>query len=232
MAREKFDGYEIRITMSAKLPYEGDDRDYVTTIDGEILYWTENSNSRLCGRLECFFINLDQVRADGFDYFEILDAHSSELSECAMLFKSRQSYESNLLKSARDALTGGEYDYSSVDDNFIYVRRLEILPRHRGKGLGKFVLNETLTYLAQHLNFDFYAMKPFALEGLSDAKKGSWKARMQFDKFEKNHRDGTKRLRDYYAELGFIPVKKTHLMVCRSDYFTLISREITADDAS
>lgn len=64
-------------------------------------------------------------------------------------------------------------------------------------------------------------MKPFALRRLSDAEKESWNARMQFDKFEKNHRDGTRRLRDYYAGLGFVSVKKTHLMVCRSDYFIL-----------
>lgn len=220
MARE-FDDYEIRITMSAKLPNDGDEQDYVTRILGEVFYSTEHINPRLCGRLECLYIDLGQVFSDRVSYFEILDAHSGELEECTMLFKSRLGYDSNLRKATRDALDIEENDYYGIDDNFIYVRRLEILPQHRGKGLGKFVLNESLTYLAKIMNFNFFAMKPYALAGLKDAKKGSWNARMKFDKFKRSHQSGTKRLRELYAELGFVLVKGTQLMVCRSEYFTL-----------
>lgn len=218
--KTELDDYRIKLTMSASLPIDGWAEDYFTEIKGEVFYVVGDGNLRLCGKLNCYFINLEQVRTDGFSYFTILDDHSSELAECAKLFKPRQGYESNFRKATLEALGMSADDILSLYNNFVYVRRLEILPSHRGKGLGKFVLNETLTYLAQTMNFVFYAMKPFPLQSeKTEAKKGSWRARLKLEALEPSHQKAMKKLRKLYGELGFVAVRGTSLMVCQTSYY-------------
>lgn len=215
-----FDDYRIQLRFAANLPNQGDPEDYITEIGGEIFHISDGFTERLCGKLSCQLLNMQRVSSDGFSYFDILDSHSAELAECAMLFKSRQGFGPNLRKATLAALSAGPFDVFPSFDNFVYVSRLEILPKHRGQRLGKFVLQETLTYLSEMLSFDFFVMKPFPLQSeATEPRKGEWRARLQLDKLEPNHEKALRKLRDLYAELGFVTVKGTNLMVCQSEHF-------------
>lgn len=222
-----FDDYKIELTMSARLPIEGDEDEYINPINGEIFYYNQRKEKfELCGRLGCLFVNLEQVFADADSCFEILDAYDSELSEVAMLFNSHWNFETGYLKkSTQKALGITDEHLIFRNENFVYVQRLEIVAKHRGKGVGIHFLRETLVYLAKVLRFDFYAMKPFPLQRENDKPEretriDKWQKQLALDKFEQNRPKALKKLRELYAELGFTLVKGKHLMVCHSDYFT------------
>jgi GNAT superfamily N-acetyltransferase len=218
--KDEFDDYEIKLTMSLDFPKYGEAEEYFNAIVGKIYYYGNGLTPRLCGKLVCLYVNLERVTNDRASYFEILDAESSETAECMNLFNSQWKWDTGYLKKATlKALRKTDEDYLG-HDNFIYVQRLEILPAHRGKRLGKYFLEQTFTHLTKILQFEFFALKPFPLQSEGfDYKKGEWRSRLALDKLEKNHKKATKKLRDLYSELGFVLVKGTNLMVCSSDYY-------------
>lgn len=221
-----FDDYILELTMEAKLPIEGDESDYINTINGEILYYNKRSGAfENCGRLICHFINLEQVFNDNAGYFQILDAHSGDLFEITSLFNPKWSYETKHLKRTTvKALKMDEDELLWGSDNFIHIDRLEIIYKHRGKGVGIHFLREALVYLSKVFRFSYFVMQPCPLQCLiEDSEKKSrtdeWKRKMRFDKLEQDRPKAMKKLRSLYAGLGFTLVKGTQLMVCRSANF-------------
>lgn len=217
--------YKIELKMFVRLPIDGDEQDYINPIYGNILYFNERKcDYEPCGKLECQFVNIERVLTDGYGYYEILDAYSSELSEVADIFNERRNEKTGRLK--RKTVTAlGYKDYDAPwNENIIYIRKLEVIKKHRGKGVGIEVLRETLSYLSQNFNFAFYVIIPCPLQTQLGCEQNSkkvekWNKAMAYDEMEKNRSKATKRLRDLYSELGFTLIKGTRLMVCSADEF-------------
>lgn len=208
--------------MSARFPMKGEELEHIQTIYAEIFRYVGDSDRReICGRLLGYFINMEQMFNDGENFLIYLDDHSKGLSETIQLFNSDENEKTGCLKPATQKALNLEYPFYTYD-NFIYIERLEIAHKHRGKGLGMHFFNQALTYLARVLRFDFYALKPFPLQSESARKEklnDKWQKRLDLDKLGKNFDKSLKKLCSLYADLGFEKVRGTNFMVCQSYYF-------------
>lgn len=200
----------------------GEELEHINLIEGKIFFFTKSFRRELCGRLYCYFVNMEQLFNDGEDFILYLDDHSEELSQLIKIFESDENEETGCLTKATHKALELDHPFFSYD-NFIYVQRLEIVHKHRGKGVGIHFLDQALTYLARAMRFDFFVLKPFPLQSEyenKDIPKSKWKIRLALDKLEKNHKNALKKLISLYAGLGFTKIRGTNFMVCRSYYFS------------
>jgi hypothetical protein len=217
-----FGDYDIKLQTSALMPHTGEEEDYITQIGCDINFITPDFKEHLIGRLSCQFVDIDRIVNDGYRVHELLDAASEELFDVSRLFRRRGGYGPQLTSNTIRALGFLPENYESFFENFIYVERLEILPKHRGRRLGQWVLQNTLSYLAATYHFEFFVMIPAPLNGEGDSNPSgnrSWDGRMKYELFETDCKIGTIKLRQYYAQTGFVLVKGTGLMVCGRDQY-------------
>lgn len=221
-----FDDYQMELTMTARLPMTGEELEHINPIEGTIYFFNKSFNREVCGKLQCYFVNIEKMLSDGENFLLYLDDHSRELSETIVLYNSQWNYKTGHLNSAaHKALSLNTEIVFSEYDNFVLIDRLEITQKHRGKGVGIYFLREALTYLSEVLHTDFYVMKPFPLQNENNGRgtmvtNKKWHSRLGLDKLEKNHAKALKKLCSLYAGLGFNKVRGTKFMVCPSIYFS------------
>ncbi len=223
---DEFSEYSFDLCLQATLPFFGEPEQYLNSITGTIRYFGDDfdgdEESEECGRLWALFVNFGEALNDGVSRLDVLDSFDDEFMECTGLFNTKLRTDSYLTKATQDILllqTPGFF--SLLYDNFVYVKRLEIVASHRGKRLGAYFLNLALEYLARTLPIDFFAMKPFPLQSQATdlTEKDIWKTRLALDQLEPNHQKAMRKLRELYSELGFELVRGTKLMICSTECF-------------
>ena len=115
-----FEDYQMTLTLSARFPMTGEEFEHIQTIYGEIFRYIGYSDKReICGRLICYFVNMEQMFNDGENFFIYLDDHSKALSEAVELFNSDENEETGCLNTATYKALELEYPFFSYD-NFLY----------------------------------------------------------------------------------------------------------------
>lgn len=180
-------------------------------------------NEEICGRLKLCFANIQQIQRKELDYDEVLE---SLIGGDFRLIRAIYSNEwnnktGNLTKSAYEALNFIHEDKVHGNENFVYIESLEIIGKHRGKGIGIYHLKKVLKHIAKNLNLSFFVMVPHPLQDIwsNNAPPTEWNEKMEYDKLEKNKDIAIEKLRKLYGEIGFNLVKETNLMVCRANNF-------------
>ena len=181
---------------------------YVSNISGTIgMHPEDDDDETEIGRFRIFIVNAEQAVNDEASLFDVFDRDEA-LGDYFSLYED----EDGAYTSAVLAALKIEPRWAP---NMLILDRLEIEPAHRGMGYGLQVLRSLMERFA--IGCGLIAMKPFPLqfENRSPAEN-SMRAgfkKMRLDLFSDDRRRADKKLRDYYAKLGFKRVRGTPLMV-------------------
>lgn len=117
----------VKFNIHHKL-YPNELDEYIVNVFGSI-DWTLDDDSTSCaGTIRGQIIRVDRIHEKGEEIFDVCDAHSQTLHEysCA-LFDSK----TKELKETIDRQFGG-----IIGRDVLVIDKIEILPQHRGKGIG------------------------------------------------------------------------------------------------
>jgi hypothetical protein len=161
------------------------------------------------GTTRLFVVNGEAALNEGYNLQGVLD-FSGETAAYLPLFDE----DSGSLSQAVARILEEEED-ERYCENFLILDRLEILPKFRGQKLGLRYLRAAI--LRFGMGCRFAAIKPFPLqfEGRFSGPRGSEPGLSPgaLQEMQKACEAATKKLRNYYAPLGFVGVKGTELMI-------------------
>lgn len=149
------------------------------------------------GKFNLFYLDVGAMMYDGIDMsaFDVLDTQSKTSDYYGVIYGECEPDFSE----AVNALFG------SVEQcNLLILDRLEILPGHRGNGVGLLVMRELIRRFGRGAGV--VAIKPFPLQfeaRSSPDKLNEWDKSMKFDELPREEKNCTKKLQQYYGRLGF-----------------------------
>ncbi len=165
--------------------------DVVDTYEGDVLFHLEESDKPIqAGRFRAFRVRLGDAPEP---FFRIFDAHSHELLQ----------YWEALFNHKTDKLKQKIQDeYQVFQHDILILDMIQILPAHRGRGLGLAVASRLIETLGGGCGL--VACKPFPLQLNPDlCRDGEFKAKMQLDEFERDEETAFGRIRKHWSKLGF-----------------------------
>lgn len=196
--------YTINSTIHESLAPPEEPDDYVTDIEGSILYESgpregNPPQSNVVARLSAYLVRLGEADEHHQDRFEVFDAHSDTLAGYwNVLFSVRT-------RELRPALRR-QFELSVSD--VLILDTLEIEPEHRGKRLGLSVVDSTIRVFARD-PFMLVVCNPFPMQCGGKQRDDEWRARMEPSRFVGNKNDAQQRLQRYWQRLGFTPIGTT-----------------------
>ncbi len=178
---------------------------YIKALEGYVLVHTGMRRERI-GRFKIFVIDVELAINDGSSVFDVFDTYSETYG-----YWSLYSSPFQFKKKVINAFPEGD----RWKPNILILDRMEIFPRHRGKGIGL----RSLRCLQREFSTGcgIVAMKPFPLQfegGLPAPNEESPEfVELALGTFDRNERRATAKLRAYYSRLGFVRVPRTDYMV-------------------
>lgn len=190
-----------------------DEPDYcIKRLEGHVVEELGYRRARI-GRFRVFVVDLDLALCERRGAFDVFDS-LSQTADYWDLYTSTGDLRAKVVKVLPGGHRGGA--------NMLILDRLELHPKHRGRGVGL----EVLRCLMQQygLGCDVVAMKPFPLqfEGwltISFGGKPEIK-RTSSPEEDREFRRATAKLREHYGRLGFVRVPGTDFMV--ADPYTVL----------
>lgn len=170
---------------------------------GKIFALDNNGRKVSAGRFQIYYVDIGAALNAGTDVFDVFDSHTSTVDFFEAIFDP----ETLDLSDRLQKLFKNGYGWGNV----LILDRLEILPEFRRKNLGLVIMRR----LIERFGAGAYVVgiKPFPLQGeVSRSEEDLWRSRLQLDSFGANLKQSTKKLRDYYAKLGFKAMKGTPFM--------------------
>jgi len=174
-----------------------DPSNFLYETHGTILCLGENDQETLVGKFRLYYADIEYASEEGFNAFEVLDAHSHTAEYCSSIY----------------GIDGSEFNkklltllsFDVMGNNLLIIDRLEILPKYRGKNLGLIITRR----LIQRFLFGagVVAIKPFPLqfEHKPSTDNGhQWRKEIQLSGFSKSEHLSLQKLYQYYSKLGFI----------------------------
>ena len=182
---------------------EGPDT-YVRSIHGKIEFSTAYEDKETgeygewrteAGRFHALYVDAALARREGVRLFDVMNAESSEMKEiCEALFET----DTGSIRTEAENLLG-----SPFCGNVLVVHRLEILPAHRGTGLGL----AALWYISRihSAGCGLVAIKaiPMQLRAGFDAGKDEWTRQLAYDSFPVGREAAQRKLVSHWGKLGF-----------------------------
>lgn len=184
------------------------DRDYENYLgryDGRII---DTETKELMGRAIAYVFDAEAALADGYLAFDVLDGVTASTVPFVELFSDvvPDSYSKRVLRVLGDDMV--------VSNRTLIIDRLEVLPKFRGRGIGM----ACLLLIVRHLGMGcrIATLKPFPLQNELepfDAEEVEWRGRLDLGSFPKQPSRATRKLKEYYGRLGFVPIPRTETMV-------------------
>lgn len=191
--------YQVRFETIAGL----DDKDETTglvTVDGTIIHTPDGMAAVPAGKFRGLCVRWARCRETLFDLCD----KSQELSDITSLVWDHE-------KTAYRAELGLDTD---VCGDLIIPSSMEILPAHRGKGIGLLVLWRFLDYFGD--GAAIAVLKPYPLNHNEEARHEDNYLPMQYDRLSKMPVEkGVAKIGRHWKRLGFKPVPKG----CRAGSF-------------
>jgi hypothetical protein len=178
-------------------------------------------NRELCGQIDWYFANVQRIQKEKMNFDEVLEESIGDFEMIRAIYDNQIG---NLTRTAYEAMNFTDEEKVQGNDNFVYIQTLEIISKHRGKGIGIYNLEKALKNMVKHLNLSFFVIIPHPLQDVKvfDGKiicSTEWNELMGYDKLENNRDIALEKLRNLYRKIGFNLIEGTNLMVCRADIF-------------
>jgi hypothetical protein len=184
--------YGVRYEVRTAVWRGGDPCLYVTDITGEIIAPIENEEV-IVGNVAADWVRLGQAVNDGGPpASEIFDSIDQELADVYGAL-----YDPDIEELHQEVAEMGHRD-------LLYIREIEILPLHRGRALGLYVLRNMMDTFGEDCAAS--ALCPWPYDYATDPKRAE---EMAADGFVKDREVATKKLTDYVRRLGFERVRDT-----------------------
>ena len=174
---------------------------YISEINGEITVYDGQpfSGSESVGKVKLFLIHFDLAFSEGFNPSDIFDCEESVLYIMEHIF--------NFKKSDFKKETG---KVKLPRPNILIMDRLEILPKYRGKGLGRVVIKDIVNKIGNTCKI--IALKAYAPQHEASFENDEWRSEMKLSSFENDQKKAQDKLENYYQKMGFIKFGKTDIL--------------------
>lgn len=170
---------------------------YITTIYGEVLQDLEEEDfgkNVIVGRIKLQLILVSLAFDSQYGLMEIFD-NSQSLSEIGEIILD---IENNELKE----VICEYYDTTFLENNDIcIIDRIEILPRFRGKRLGKKIIKDIYNRFSGSCGL--FVLKAFPLQFEVRTNKSLWNDNMELNLFNHNEKKAKQKLINFYTQCGF-----------------------------
>lgn len=192
--------FRVDYTFSAFLS-EGsageDPTDFVSEIFLNLYRVSEEKGTELVvGKGSLSLLHLNRAMDQDFPLFDVFDATASIQAMAGVIFnmKEEEDYWSKL-----DEL----YDYD-IPTNFdvCFIERIELLPEFRGKGVGKWLIQNILERFYGSCGLVVINAFPLQHED-GDSYSPEWTAKMKLEALESDLEKAQYKLFHYYQQLGF-----------------------------
>ena len=211
-------GFTIEFNSSAYVRNQSEN--FLTRIEGKILYEDDDGESLLAGKLGAYYADLQGAIAHREHPYDVLDLRGeTELFYSALYDSKTNEFKESVLKL---------FEYEVFNINLLILDRLEILPEYRGKGLGLACLYRCMQQY-QH-GCGLVVLKPFPLQFETIRESGekddrderedqeSWRQSLILKEFGTDQKACTRKLEKYYQRLGFIKIPRTEVMALNPPY--------------
>jgi hypothetical protein len=178
--------------------------DFIHEICGKILCRENHSEKdQIAGLFRIYHADFEIGQNHNVRAREILDTYQHTFDYADVVLDSDETRFSRRLRN----LLGNEIG----NFNFLILDRVELLPKYRGNGVGLLVLRSLIERFGTGAGV--VGMKPFPLQlEPTDATDSRWRSRLRLEQFPSDSKISTRKLRDYYHRLGFIPMRSTPFM--------------------
>lgn len=166
-----------------------------------ILLWPETGEDDgpdVVGSMEFGIVEV----SSRFDMRDVCDAHSQMYYDIWSNLRCARSYDfkASVQTALNDPLPFG---------GMIYIEKLDIAPQYRGRKVGLAALHLLRKHFARGCYSMFLTAHPYTYDGLSDKELSA----------------ACRALRNYYGQLGFRRIGKTHLMGLNLEYNQTVPAE-------
>lgn len=185
----------IVFQLTTPLNESSPEREFMHVITGDIRH--DDSDATI-GYVTAFLIQVGRVADAGQDLGEIMDAESSELSEChSTFFKPHQcDYKDSIRRQFVDI----------CPSDLLILDRLEIQPAFQKRGIGLLAVSKTIDTFGESCGL--VAMKPFPLQFRS-YRDPAWSPPADVVDPQAAFRAAREKLRKYWSRAGFKRVNGT-----------------------
>lgn len=169
--------------------------EYEITISGDSEDENGNFVSEIIGKGSILLFLIELAIANSYSLYEIFDHSQSAMHLGNMIYD----WENE------DFIEKYEKETEEIfNSNILYIDRIEILPKFRGYGLGKYVIKDIIWRFFSCCGIIALKAYPLQLElytplGCDD----QWRQSMKYDTFEQNRKKAEKSLFKYYQSIGF-----------------------------
>ena len=181
--------------------YREEPEDYVTEVEGRILRITAEEKHFLVGKISAMIVHVAEADDGYVSLAEVFDCVDSTLASAyeAVFIPDTSEYRETLSLE-------GDGHFNGRD--LLLISKVEILPRYRGKGYGRFAVRRMLKTLGSGLAMALLEAHPVRYSQ-GAAQTDDWEGRMRVTEFEGKTAEGVKKLRRYWTGLGFTPIEGT-----------------------
>lgn len=156
------------------------------------------------GRFHALYVDAGLALREGMRLFDVMNAESAEMQEiCDTLFDP----DTGEIRKETEKHLG-----SPIRGNLLVIHRVEILPTHRGMGLGL----ATLWYLVRlhSAGCGIVAIKaiPMQFRAGFDATKDEWSRQLAYDSFRAGKEAALRKLVSHWEKLGFREIGESGVM--------------------
>lgn len=188
---------------------EGDEPGrFVQHFTGEVQVWNQNVDDLRAGWFRAIFMDIVSTIDEDYSVFDMFDYDATTFDYYSDLYEANGEVRGNVMH-----LIYGRHGWKWAP-NLLILDRLEILPEHRGKGIGLIALWGLIRWAG--VGAGIVAMKPFPLQCEPKPDNETWRARwnaLQLDALPKDHDEAAAKLRRYYKRLGFKLLPGSDIMV-------------------
>jgi len=167
----------------------------IRKIDGTVFeYAGESDKEEQIGNLQCFLVQPGLAAEKGESLFEAMDSICDATVECYEAVFDPDTNEWS--GSVQEVYSGGP-----ISPDLLFIDRVELDERHRGKGIGRDGVKGIIETFGLHCGL--VVCKPFALQYEGWAE--TYSAAEQADPgFEKRKSDAFGRVSKFWADCGFV----------------------------
>jgi GNAT superfamily N-acetyltransferase len=190
------DFFHIKYEFTSQLG-EVEGNRYVTSYFGEIYKEDEyNTPPELVGKLEIKLMLLGLAINNEYDLFEIFDMDSYTLNIGESI------YDFSNADVKEDIIDFYSGDFYNTD--ICIIKRFEILPQYRRKGLGKKVMKDIYNRFSSSCGLFVVQAFPLQFEWSAlNKNQTEWYKKMNFDGLEKDFEQAYYQLKSFYQKIGF-----------------------------
>ena len=152
------------------------------------------------GRLIAHLMRVEAADSDGQWLFEVYDCFTQDVHDA---FTAVIDLGTNWIRPSVEELL----DSPAYSRDLLFVDRMEILPAHRGRGVGLMAMR-CLLDLYGRLS-EFAVAVPYPMDSSTDgcvAGDDEWHAAMRYPDFETHKDTASAKLARYWQQVGFVPI--------------------------